>query len=130
MLSDKNARYRGEKTGRITTPWNYQFDIRLDRTFKIGHLSFTAYFYIQNIFNRKNVLNVYWRTGEANTDGFWEIIPGYRKSFLDGMPEFVTLYDFINIRHRQHYQIEHGGDLFGRPREIRFGVRIGFGADE
>jgi len=37
------------------------------------------------------------------------------------------LYDLINHGHRQHYEVNQGGDLFGRPREIRFGLQIGFG---
>ena len=100
--------------------------MKLDRTFFLADFSFTAYLYIQNIFNRKNVLHVYWRTGETSSDGLFSMdnpwVRGFKKN-----EEFCKLYQLINIEHRQHYRILQGGDLFGHPREIRFGVRIQFG---
>lgn len=113
--------------GRITTPWNYQFDVKLEKTIKTRSLAFTAYVYVQNIFNRKNVQNVYLTTGDTNDDGSFPV-DSWQRRYND--ERFFRLYDLINKGHRQHYQIVNGGDLFGRPREIRFGVRIGFGADE
>ncbi len=40
--------------------------------------------------------------------------------------EFLTLYQLINIDHRQEYAWGQGGDLFGRPREIHFGLQLEF----
>ena len=115
---------------RVTTPWNFQFDFKLDRSFKLSGYPLTAFIYIQNVFNRKNVQHVYWRTGVTSTDGSFDIFPGDRELFLERLgEEFFVLYDLINLDHRQHYEVQQGGDLFGRPREIRFGLQIGFGAN-
>lgn len=128
MLSDYDPRFRNRELAKITTPWNLQFDFKIDRSFTLGKFPLTAFIYVQNAFNRKNVKNVYFRTGVTSTDGSFEIYPGIRDVFLTNLgEEFFILYDLVNIGHRQHYEVRQGGDLFGRPREIRFGLQIGFG---
>lgn len=85
----------------------------------------TTFIYIQNLFNRKNIQHVYWRTGTANEDGSFDLYPGSKQFFIENLgEEFFMLYDLINLQHRQHYQLQQGGDLFGRPREVRFGLQI------
>ena len=118
-------RARTSEIGFITTPWNYQFDIRLDKKFTFGNFNLSGYFYIQNIFNRKNITHVYWRTGSAEDDGTFDRFPITRTYIENNYgKEFSVLYDLINHGHRQHYQVRQGGDLYGRPREIRFGIEI------
>jgi hypothetical protein len=110
------------------TPWNYQFDVGLDKTFRISGIDFTAYIYVQNIFNKKNEQHVYGTSGVASGDNSYPMNSRWRRFAEDWYGEyFFPLYDQINLGHRQHYQIVHGGDLFGHPREIRFGVRIELG---
>jgi hypothetical protein len=129
LLSDYDPRFRSE-VAKITTPWNYQFDFKIDRSFKLGSGPLKIYLYVQNLFNRKNVQQVYWRTGTTSDDGSFNAFPGDREHFLAtyGANAFV-LYDLINLKHRQHYQIRQGGDLFGRPREIRFGLQVDLGTE-
>ena len=118
----------GPELGRITTPWHYQFDVRIDKSFQIGVIRLTAYLYIQNIFNRKNVQHVYPTTGDVQNDGSFDITSPW-SSWVperEWAEELFSLYDLINYGHRQHYQFEYGSDLFGHPREIRFGLRVGF----
>jgi len=125
LLSDYTPRLRNVIASRITTPWNHQFDVKLDRTFSIGGTPLTAFLYVQNLFNRKNIQHVYWRTGSATQDGTF-LDPSFRNVVeMTQGEEFFTLYDLINLDHRQHYQLTQGGDLFGRPREIRFGLQVG-----
>ena len=122
-----DPRGRNKVSAKITTPWNYQFDFKMDRSFYLGKFPLTAFIYVQNVFNHKNVQHVYWRTGVTSTDGSFGISSGTRE-FLESLgEEFILLYEQINIGHRQEYQWSQGGDLFGRPREIRFGLQIGFG---
>jgi hypothetical protein len=91
----------------------------------LGKLSLTAFVYVQNLFNRKNVQHVYWRTGSTSEDGSFTYDPGLKQLLLNSVgTEFFELYDLINLQHRQHYQIKQGGDLFSRPREIRFGLEL------
>lgn len=123
MLSDEDPRNRLNIDDEITTPWVYQFDLKVDRSFVFHNFSLTAFLYIQNIFNRKNIKHVYRRSGQVYNDGFAEL-KFYGKVFG---PEYKRMYELINILHRQHYQIEQGGDLFGKPREIRFGLQIDLG---
>jgi hypothetical protein len=100
--------------------------LKLDRQFSLGKISLTAFFYVQNLFNRKNIQHVYWQTGTTSEDGSFTYYPGLKQFYLNSVgTEFFELYDLINLQHRQHYQIKQGGDLFGRPREIRFGLQIG-----
>lgn len=115
----------GLEVGKQKTPWNYKVDLRINRDFTIGRFPVSLFVYVQNLFNRKNVHHVYLHTGLTNNDGW--IGPNVARSLntYHGK-EFITLYNLINHEHRQHYQIRYGGDLFGRPREIRFGMQIGF----
>ena len=61
-----------------------------------------------------------WRTGTTEEDGSKELLVDSQGE------EFLTLYQLINIDHRQEYTWGQGGDLFGRPREIRFGLQLEF----
>jgi hypothetical protein len=127
LLSDYDPRSRDRVLADITTSWNYQFDFKIDRAFAIGDVSLNAYLYVQNLFNRKNVQHVYWRTGTTTADGSFDH-PGHREELVQTLgEEFFVLYDLINVQHRQHYQMRQGGDLFGRPREFRLGLQVGFG---
>ena len=120
MLSDDEPRGRTGVIANIITPRNYQFDFKIDRSFALGNSPLTASIYIQNFFNRKNVQQVYWRTGSTEEDGSKELLADFKGE------EFLTLYQFINIDHRQEYGWAQGGDLFGKPREIRFGLQMEF----
>lgn len=95
--------------------------MKIDKTVKLGKTaSITFYTYIQNILNKKNVNHVHWKTGNTVDDGSSDFFDYSReKEWFD---DFYTLYQLINLDHRQQYRIKEGGDLFGRPREIRFGV--------
>ena len=117
----------GFRTGpieRVTTPWNYRFDLRFDKGFSVGQVPFNLFLYVQNLLNRQNVLNVYWRTGNARDDGKADI---FQTDIQEFPGEISRLYDLVNLAHRQHYHITWGGDLFDRPREIRFGLQVGLG---
>lgn len=53
------------------TPWNYQFDLSIDKTIDlISDIKLKFYVHIINLFNTKNVINVYELTGKADDDGF------------------------------------------------------------
>jgi len=120
LLSDSDPRDRREVKANITTPRNYLFDFKFNRSITLGNSPLTAYIYIQNLFNRKNVQQVYRRTGTTDDDGSEGL------SVDSHVEEFLTLYQLINIEHRQEYAWGQGGDLFGRPREIRFGLQLEF----
>jgi hypothetical protein len=101
-----------------------EFNLRLDKTMTIHGLDLTFYSYVQNLLNSKNVINVYERTGNAYTDGFLSDPSLSGSNVQDLGPRFVEMYRAINLTNRQHLWALENKDVFGTPREIRFGVRI------
>jgi len=131
ILSDRDARNRRplEPIGASTTPWTFTTNLRLDKTITAGPVDVNIYVYVQNLFNRKNVLNVYPRTGNADTDGFLED-PDLSQTIIEsaGGEGYVAMYRAINIENRMHYLSPviamRGDDLWGTPRQIRFGISL------
>ena len=125
MLTDLNP--TRSEIGRATSPWNYQFNLALHKSFRLGRVPINVYVYFQNLLNRKNVTNIFWRTGNADDDGFSALFP---QKVIDENPDIFFLNQQINLRHRQNYVLVGGGDVFVRPREIRFGIQISLTAAE
>ncbi len=108
-----------------TTPWRFTLDVRINKTVKLGKTGeLTFYAYIQNLLNRKNINHVHWKTGNTVDDGSADFFDYSREQ--DWFDDFYTLYELINLEHRQHYRTREGGDLFGRPREIRLGISFNY----
>ncbi|KAA3612687.1 MAG: TonB-dependent receptor [Calditrichaeota bacterium] len=127
ILSDRDPRSRSNPQ-KTTTPWIQNIDLLLQRKFTFGQFSTRWFIAIQNLFNRQNEHHVYWRTGNTNNDGTFDAWDGLEATWIDAYGEPVLdLYQKINTEHRQHYTNMQGGDLFGHPREIRFGVALDFG---
>ncbi|MBI4535096.1 MAG: TonB-dependent receptor plug domain-containing protein, partial [Ignavibacteriae bacterium] len=135
ILADDDPRPRRPEgaINSATTPWVFTVDMRLDKTVSIADMfDVNFYIYVQNLLNTQNVLNVYSRSGNAYDDGFLTN-PALSASIIAGQgPQYVELYQFINLKNRQHYwqnQLNgvnalQGGDLFGTPRQVRFGLSI------
>ena len=130
LLNDRDPRVRipVEPIGASTTPWVFTTNLKLDKNFRLGNLNAGAYVYVSNLFNRRNILNVYNRTGDAFDDGFLAD-PEISEKVVGGLEEeFVPLYRAINLENRQHWIDDRGlsRDLFGAPREISIGVKLSF----
>lgn len=106
-----------------------QLDIRLGKLFPFKGFVLKGYVYVHNLLNRKNIINVYYRSGSADDDGYFTdenfniTIEGAARMYGEN---HVLLYEYVNLNHRQHYWRTQGGDLFGHPREIRFGLEVAF----
>ncbi len=68
--------YAGSING-ARLPWNFTTDLNVQKRFPITLSSesnkkmwFNAYFRVQNLFNTKNIINVYRFSGDAENDGF------------------------------------------------------------
>ena len=124
---DPRSRRPLEAINSSTTPWTYTADLRLDKGFALFGAKIQVYTYIQNLFNRKNVVDVYGRTGDDRDDGFLSD-PELSGQIVaaNGGEEYQELYEAINLDHRQHYWFTEGGDIYSEPRQIRLGVRLGF----
>jgi hypothetical protein len=115
-----DARFRVpiEEIGASTTPWYFQIDARLDKTFSIGPLDLNVYVYVINLLGTDNATNVFVRTGDPKNDGWLGTSEGRNKALTYGAD--ADLY-------AQMYNTFNGGrnaDNFGPPRQIRFGVKL------
>jgi outer membrane receptor protein involved in Fe transport len=128
ILNDGDPRQRSpiEAVNESTTPWNFNLDIRIDKTVTIFGLDLNFYVYVQNVFNTKNVINVYYATGNAYDDGFLASEDAQRLLAQEEQfgPRFFDLYRIINLQNRQHNLVMNGFDLFGTPRQIRVGLLV------
>ncbi|TLY27544.1 MAG: TonB-dependent receptor [Ignavibacteria bacterium] len=125
LLNDGDARSRTplEPINSSTTPWNFDIDLRVDKSFSFAGSTFNIYGYVQNVLNTQNVVNVYYRTGNAYDDGYLAN-PGLSQKVVEGLGQnYVDLYNAINVGDRQHQWSLNGVDLFSTPRQLRFGIR-------
>jgi hypothetical protein len=128
ILNDGDARTRFpvEPINNSTTPWVYQVDFRLDKTFSIGSANLNVYIYVQNLFNTKNVINVYYRTGNAYDDGWLSDPVASGKTVAN--PNYGTtyeqLYQVINLQDNQNQFRTNGFVNFGAPRQLRVGAKL------
>ncbi|MCD6116401.1 TonB-dependent receptor [bacterium] len=128
-LPDTDARSRSplEPIGASITPWQFNLDARLDKTFTIGKFDINVYVYAQNVLNTKNVINVYPRTG-SDVDGFLND-PNLSSKVIasQGGAGYAYMYHLFNDLNRLHYWGQfNGSDLWSTPRRIRAGIMINF----
>ena len=109
------------------TPWNYDINLRLDKTVDFGMFAANFYVYVQNLTNRQNVTNVYSRTGNPWDDGFKALTETSGPiASANGGDTYWHLYDAINLSgNGDNYTREFIDQLLlGKPRQIRVGVRL------
>lgn len=104
------------------TPWNFQIDLGVNKVFALAGADLEIYVHALNLFNAKNVLNVYPTTGEPDDDG-WLSSP-LAAPFLT-IPNYAAFYRAINLDNRWAYTSATGNDLYGQPRQLRLGLRLG-----
>jgi hypothetical protein len=123
---DPRGRKPVESINTSTTPWTFQTDLRVDRGFTLFGVNAQAYMYVQNLFDHRNVINVYGRTGNAKDDGFLTD-PTLSEKIVEasGGLQYQQLYEAVNIANRQHYWFSEGGDIYDEPRQLRFGLKFG-----
>jgi hypothetical protein len=105
ILSTKNEIYRG---------WNYQLDLKLDKSIVLLKTNWNFYVYCINVLNTELINNVFNGTGNPDDNGFLQTATGASRYATD--PVFRQLWPerikfFTN---------------WGTPRQVRFGVNITF----
>lgn len=103
----------GERnTGRL--PANYVIDMRFNKDFKIGGGKYGMSYFIEvdNLFDRRNVINVYSETGSPDDDGN---IVGTSQLSLD--EQEVAEADFL---------YDHDPQNYSSPRTVRTGLSFNF----
>ena len=128
LLSDNDPRNRRpvEAINSSLTPSYFNLDLSVDKTINIAGTNVKAYATITNLLNTKHIINVYNRTGDAYDDGFLSD-PALSSLIIEGRgPEYVEMYQKINLANRNHWLNDHGFDLFGVPQEIKTGIQVSF----
>ena len=126
ILADARSREPQESIGESTTPWQYYANLKVDYKLSLGGVGVTLFAYIDNLFDTKNVINVYSRSGNAYDDGFLtdpalssEIVAANGQTYVD-------LYRNVNLENRQHYMSDFGLDVFATPQIVKMGVSVNF----
>ena len=128
LLSDNDPRNRApqEAINSSTTPSIFNLDLGVDKTVRVMNINVKLYATVTNLLNTKHIVNVYNRTGDAYDDGFLSD-PALSSLIIEGRgPEYVEMYQKINLANRNHWLNDHGFDLFGVPREIKMGMQVSF----
>jgi hypothetical protein len=128
LLSDNDPRNRApmEALNSSNTPSYFNLDLGLDKTFMVAGTNFKVFATITNLLNTKHIINVYNRTGDAYDDGFLSD-PALSSLIIEGRgPEYVEMYQKINLENRNHWLNDHSFDMFGVPREIKTGIQVSF----
>lgn len=119
------------------TPWNFRFDLKLDRSFNVGPLNMTASLSVLNLLNADNVNSV----ARLGIDGAGTTPGVYRGTGLPDNSGFLTSPEGqqeiakyagqtvnVNGRPMTYTQVFQGREAnpanFGIPRQIRFGLRL------
>jgi hypothetical protein len=123
-IADTRNRNPLEAVNSSMTPWNFTLDVRLDKSVDLGPLGANFYVYITNLTNRRNIRNVYMKTGNPWDDGFRSDTEtsGPMAAANGGEDIFWSMYNALNLS--GNGSNSQSGQLFERPREIRFGVRF------
>lgn len=118
-VGNADPRFRSplEPIGASTTPWFFQLDARLDKTFSLGTFDLNVYVYVINLLGTDNPLDAFLRTGDPKDDGWLSTSTGQAAVSQFG-PQLTSLY---NAR----YNGENSGN-FGPPRQIRFGLKLDY----
>jgi hypothetical protein len=99
------------------SPWNFRFDLRLDRRFDlpVGDAAITVFAYVLNVLNSKNVKDVWSTTGLADDTGYRSTTAG------------SEAYNNYSSAEKQLYRMREMDYFnYGIPRQIRVGAKIEF----
>jgi hypothetical protein len=106
-------------------PWQYRVDVKLDRDFKVKFgksegakvALLNVYIQVQNLFDTRNIINVYRYTGNPDDDGYLATGPGQQDIAASTDPQaFVDQYN-IKVNDPSNYSL---------PRRARLGVKLDF----
>ncbi len=115
--TDPRFRIPVEPIGSSTTPWFFQLDARLDKSFTIGPMDLNVYVYVINLLGTKNSIGAFFRTGDPADDGWFSSVEGRSDALANG-PQYVDFYRAVSLG-------DNSGN-YGPPRQVRFGLRLDY----
>jgi len=120
-LSDVRIAFPTETNNASSTPWFWNVDLHVGKSIVIEPTQIQFFINILNVFNTRHILNVYPQTGDTRDDGWFQSPRSEPyKAFL-GYEQF---YRAINLENRWAYMGATGNDIYGSPRQIRFGMTV------
>ena len=131
LEGDARDRQPVEPLNASTTPWVFQVDLRVDKSFSIMEkLNANIYIFVINLLDTRNIQNVFLRTGSTQDDGYLsdpslggQLIKTYGS-------QYEALYRAVNIDYYEQYQNAGGlttvPQFYGPPRQVRLGIRLDY----
>ena len=129
-LLDSRSRNPVEPINASSTPWVFNVDMNFSKVFFMESFNVELYARVQNLFNTKQIQNVYPTTGTPYDDG-WLKSP-FAESYK-AIPNYEAYYRQVMLQNRYAYMAAgagggsggvSGGDLFGAPRQIILGLKL------
>ncbi|MEX1275719.1 MAG: TonB-dependent receptor [Bacteroidota bacterium] len=120
-IQSESRRKPTEPINSSSTPWNFNVDLNLNKRISFESFAAEVYVNVLNLFDTKQILNVYETTGTPEDDG-WLSSP-QSKSFRD-IGQYSEFYEAINLENRWAYISRKGTDLYGSPRQVRVGIKV------
>ncbi len=104
------------------TPDISYLDLRFDKAWVVSE-KIKANFFIRvnNVFDTKNIINVFPETGSAK-----ESETSLRYDGYTGAGKEAALYKAINIDNAEEFRSRYGMELYGPPRQILLGLEISY----
>lgn len=121
-----NTRIPTEELNASSTPWVYQLDFRLDKSFKVGPVDMNVYVWVINVLNTENIQNVFIQTGTANDDGYLTTSQGALNLQTYGAQYEAYYRAFLanGFGFSQGTPVDY--NIYGVPRQIRLGLRVDY----
>ncbi len=116
-LGDPRSQFPVEPIGASTTPWYFELDARLDKTFSFGSFDLNAYVYVINLLGTDNPVGAFPRTGDPSNDGWFSTPEGHGLALNNGQ-QYIDFYNAVTNG-------DNSGN-WGPPRQIRFGIKLDY----
>ncbi len=110
-----------ETNNASSTPWFLNFDLHVSKSILIEPVEVQFFLNVLNLFNTRNIVNVYPQTGDARDDGWFQ--SPFSENYK-AIPGYEQFYRAINFENRWAYMGATGFDTFSSPRQIRFGITV------
>jgi hypothetical protein len=126
-LNEANNQFRVEALNSSTTPSWFQADLRVEKTFRLpNNVGATVYLFVINLFDARNVENVYPQTGSASDNGYLTQPDGGAKLVGSYGPVYSDLYRQISLGYGRIDYLSESAAVYryGPPRQIRIGLRL------
>ncbi|MBL1214196.1 MAG: TonB-dependent receptor plug domain-containing protein [Ignavibacteriae bacterium] len=110
-------------------PYFFQVNFKIDKRISISELfKINVYLDVINLFDTKNLLEAFLRTGTDDDDGYLSSARGGQLIETFG-PIYEKVYRAMNIDYKEQFfqaynQLGRHRAFYGPPRQIRFGIRL------